>query len=231
MAIGTTLNDLVEMVRNESRLSSNTSRGTDMRENIVQLIRRHYQMLADSFDWQHLELKRDMAYKDIVANQRYYDFPTNLNTDKIASAWFKYGEIWTELDYGISFEDYNSQDSEQGQTSNLVYKWDWYGASQFEAFPIPATTDAKISFVGQKKINALINDDSLCDLDDILISLHVAAEILAGNGQQAAAQIKAEAANRRLSQMRAGKSDQSRVQIGLGNPSSTWRPRDIQFVR
>lgn len=233
MAIGTTLGDVIEMVRKEARLSSNTSRGTDHRENIEQLIKRHQQVLADSYDWQHLELKREMAFKQMVAGQRVYDFPTNLNTDKISEVWYKYGSVWHQLDYGISYNELNSQDSDDGETSDPVVAWDYYGALQFEVFPVPAGNTGIISFLGQKKLTPLIDDDSRLDLDDILISLYVAAEILAGNDQKGAAEIKAQAASSRLDQMRAGKGSQRRVTVGNGAVSINYvrRPREIKFVR
>lgn len=232
MAIGTTLNEIIEMTRNESKLSSNSSRGSDMREHIIQLIKRHYQVLADSYDWQHLELKRNEAFKACNANQRYYDFPTNLNTDKIDCAKFKFGGTWGEMDYGISLDDYNSQDSEAGQTSNIVLKWDYYGLGQFEVWPMPSGSDGIVSFVGQKKITPLTTDDARADLDDLLIALMASSEILAGNGQRDAAKIKADAAVTRLQQMRAGKADKTRIQVGIGEVSNTVRrPRSIDFVR
>jgi len=220
------------MVRDEARLSSNTSRGTDHRANIVRLIQRHYQTLADSYDWQHLELKRLEAFKQLAASQRYYDFPVNLNTEKIASAWYQHGNIWTQLDYGISLENYNAQDSDAGQTSNIVNNWDYFGQTQFEVWPMPASADGKVLFSGLKKVEQLSNDDSQADIDDILISLYVSAEILAGNGQQAAAQAKIEAASARLSQMRSAKASKIRVKIGGGIVNNcTHRPRSIDFVR
>jgi hypothetical protein len=232
MALRTTLNDIVEMVRDEARLSSNTSRGTDHLPHIKRLIKRHYQTLAESYDWQHLELKREMSTKVMVANQRYYDFPENLNTDKIEEAWYKYGSVWVKLDYGINYNDLNAQDSDEGDTSDPVLKWDFYGDQQFEVYPVPASGGI-ISFIGQKKIEALDTNDSRADLDDIMISLFVAAEILAGNSQQAAAQIKAEAANTRLLQVKSGKGSKMRIKVGGGeiSDSSPCRPRNIEYVR
>lgn len=231
MALRTTLNEIVEMVRDEARLSSNTSRGSDHRANIVRLIKRHYQVLADSYDWQHLELKRAEAVKQVAGNQRYYDFPLNLNTDKIEKAYYLNGSTWEELGYGISLEDYNGKDSDNGETSNIILKWDYYGDGQFEVWPMPASSVGTICFIGQKKITPLTDDDARADIDDILLSLVVSAEILAGNEQQAAAQVKADAARTRLTQMRAGKASKTRVRIGLGCVDNARKPRSIDYVR
>lgn len=232
MALRTTLNDIVEMVREEAGLSSNTSRGTDNRANIVRLIKRHYTTLAESYTWPHLEIKREVATKVMADGQRYYDFPANINTDKIESAWFKWGSLWHELDYGIGLDDYNAQDSETGDKSDPAVKWDFYGDSQFEVHPVPASASGIISFVGQKKVETLNSNDSRADIDDILISLYVAAEILAMNKQQTVAEIKAQAAGARLAQLRAGKNDKTRIQVGIGRiDRDTRRPREIKYVR
>lgn len=56
MALGTQLQLIVEMVRDEARLSSATSQGIDHLQQIKRLIRRTHIMLADSYEWAHLKL-------------------------------------------------------------------------------------------------------------------------------------------------------------------------------
>lgn len=232
MALRTTLNDIVDMVRDEARLSSNTSRGSDHRANIVRLIRRHYLTLADGYDWQHLSLRFGDSKKEMVAGQRFYDFPANLNTDRIVEVHHKHGAVWNPLDYGIGLNEYSARDSELDERTDPVSKWDYYGHAQFEVWPIPASASGAVCFTGQKKVEPLSADDSRADLDDELIALFASAEILAGNKQMEAAQAKSDAARARLQQLKAGKSDKSRVCIGRGPAQApSHRPRSIDYVR
>ena len=50
MALGTTLANLVIMVRDEARLSSSTSQGIDHLANIKRLLKRTHAMLCDSYE-------------------------------------------------------------------------------------------------------------------------------------------------------------------------------------
>lgn len=230
--IGNTLGEVIEMVRDEARLSTNTSRGTDNLANIKRLIKRHYQMLLDDYDWQHLEIKRADSQKILLPNSSVYDFPEKLNTERIAQAWVYYGSQWVPMEYGISFEEMNCQNTDDGDGSTWPEHWDFSGDKQFEVWPMPSSGDVRVGFDGQRKAAPIVNNDSIIELDDIMISLFVAAEILAANSQKDAA-IKLKAADNRLLQMRRGKADKRRIAIGRGQvpQSGAHRPRTITHVR
>lgn len=92
------------------------------------------------------------------------------------------------------------------------------------------TVTDRIAFEGTQRSFQLINDSDRASVDDILLSLQVAGEILVGNNQEAAAKIVLAAANTRLSQVRASKSNASRIVIG-GSPDNTGRrPSHPKYV-
>lgn len=233
-----TFSQIIEMTRAEARLSTNSSRGIDHLDYIKQIIRRKYTMLAEEFDWEHLELKRSDAYKTINAGQRYYDFPVNLNPQKIMCAWYKWGELWEPVGYGIGDAEYNVLDSDTNDRSDPVQRWDYYAdasLNQFEVWPLPATGGNSLHFIGQKQVQTLINDGDRADLDDFLISLGAAAEIMRDGGKDKDAADRKEAAfNDRRAQLRAALSDKRRFAIGMADPvmrPQGREPLEIKFIR
>lgn len=208
MALGTTFGDVIEMVRDECRLSSNTSRGIDNLAYIKRLIKRQNEMLAQDYDWRHMTIAEPNGDKTLEAGSRYYDYPATLDPQRITSVWTEEGGTWEELVDGITPADYNLV----GRMDPPL-KWSRYTEAQFEVWPTPASNGGIVRFVGQRKPTALVNESSRLDMDDILVSLICAAEILAGT-KQADAQAKADAAKRRLAQMRAGYADRTRVMVG-----------------
>lgn len=396
MALGTTLANLVIMVRDEARLSSSTSQGIDHLAYIKRLLKRTHAMLCDSYEWEHLRLTRAMSSTPLVANQQFYLFPSNLNTDRPFVGYLNLSGLWSRLAPVISPENYNAIDSYNGGrgdplawawnavttrrtgvlvtatlSANTFYSGDkfygsfdqgvtfaditdavsggttisWFvdnrvpfGTSDirftlitsagvvhdsptttglaitnynessvggFEVWPVPAfaaklitgtlpaplnagdvfygsldsgatwtlitdtlsglamswvaapanlttvqfqkisalgvttaitmtrltlTVTDTINFEGTKVPTSLLLDTDRADIDDILLSLQVAGEILAGNNQELAAKTVMAAANMRLSQIRASKSNASRIVIG-GSPVNTGRrPRHPDYV-
>jgi hypothetical protein len=232
MALRTTLEELVEMVRDEARLSTNTSRGTDHRSHIVRLIKRHYEILLADHEWEHLMIRREDAGKIMQAGQRYYDFPAELDTGRIHKVWYKWGNDWRPLIYGITPADYNDQDSDLDERRDPAEKWDFYGAKQFEVWPVPITNGNEVRFEGVRKAEQLLHENSRADLDDNMLALFVAAEILAENGQEESARLKIDAARRIFGQQKRRLSGDTRIRIGMGCSERDPRfyPREIKQV-
>lgn len=229
MALGTQLQVLVEMVRDETGMSSATSQGIDNLAKIKRFIRRTHIMLADSYEWEHLVLTMGNAVLAIGGDQQFYTFPETLNTDRPFVVHLHLNGVWTRLEPGITPERYNEIDS-YGTGRGDPLLWDWNGATGIEVWPVPATAGGELHFTGTKKANALVAESDQADIDDILISLQVAAEILAGNNQEAAAKLKLSAANMRLSQVRASKSTSDRIVISGGESPSPRKPRHPTHV-
>lgn len=239
MALRVTFQEVIQATRAEAKLSSNTSRSLDNLENIKQLIRRHYTTLAEDYDWQHLQLLRgsSTARKVLQAGLRFYNWPADLNPLKIEDAWIKWGSTWQKLTFGITPANYSAMDPELNQRADPVTNWAWYGGDQFEVWPMPASngvagSNNEVQFTGQKKVEQLLNDNSRLDLDDIVVSLMTAAEILAGNNQKPAADVKAGAAIARLGRLRANLSDKTRYTMGRGQVTDTaYYPRHPRYIR
>lgn len=240
MALRTTFGEVIEMVRNEARLSTNTSRGIDHLDHIKQVITRNYKTLPEDYDWRHLELKRDssVSRKILQAGSRYYDYPTAVNPQKVTRAWVKWGSTWLPVAYGISYEDRSAFDSDDDQRADPIQRWMAYGEAQFEVHPLPASNgaadgDNEIAFEGQKKVTELTTTSSRLDMDDMLVVLMSAAEILAGNGQKDAAQVKGGLATARLDMLRRNTGSSTRYVMGMGRVSDaaySW-PRHPRFIR
>jgi hypothetical protein len=240
MALRTTLSEVVDMVREEADLSTATSRGIDHRDNIKRLIIRNHKMLAEDFDWQHLEIKKESSVgrKLLQAGSRTYNFPTALNPLKIRRAFVKWGSSWLELDYGVKYEQFSAFDPDSNQRSDPITNWDFYSDSEFEVFPLPASNGTanganEMAFEGQKKVTELVADASRLDMDDILVSLLCATEILASNDRENAAKIKGAAAEARLNTVRGNLRSKIRYRMGLGrvDASGFVRPRHPTYIR
>lgn len=233
MPLHTTLTELVEMVRAEAKLSTNSSRGTDHAEYLKALVKRHYRMIAEEYDWAHLRVVREDAGKDIQAGLRYYDLPTTVNPERLEAVWTKHSDNWLKLEYGIDPTKYNEIDSDRNQRYDPPLQWQWYGDRQIEIWPLPASDLTNgLRFEGGKAITLLNSPSARADIDDILIVLSVAAEILQGN-KQADAEVKNNAFIRRLATLKGTRRDRTRVQVGIGMVEPTYEvPRiSVAYTR
>lgn len=210
-----TLGKVVEMVRNEAKLSSKTSRGIDHRDHIVHLIKRTHEQLYDDFDWEYMLIHKEDAGKTLQAGERYYDFPAKLNVERAFELWHNYGNSWVLLDYGISPHHYSQHDSDNDERADPALAWQVRDEKQFEIWPIPTTSIEEVRFSGHKKLNILDSDDSRLNMDDILVSLMCASEILADNNSPGASS-KTALAQARLQKMRARHGSKIKVRIGMG---------------
>lgn len=243
MALRTTLDELVTMVRDESRISSKSSRGVDHDEHIKQLIRRNYIQLAEKYDWEHLRVSHEhnVARVAMVNGTRFYSFPTALEETKITKAWARWGSVWCEMDYGVGYDEYSAYnpDPTAPQKGDPVLRWDFQAGDplQFEVWPVPASTGTTetyaVCFDGQKKIERLTDGKKKADLDDLLIVLFTAAEILAENKQKESSEVKAAAARDRLDIVKGHMRDQRRITMGMGEvrPGSQSWPRHPRYLR
>lgn len=89
--------------------------------------------LASAYDWPFLRDRQDVV---TVSGQRFYLLPL-LNYDRPHSVKNNWNLIWTDMDYGITEDDYNMFNSLIGQTSDPTLKWLIVGQED-----IPAPIDA-----------------------------------------------------------------------------------------
>lgn len=217
MARGTQLLSLIAQLRAETGRTQNVAVGVDEVENLKVILARTQETLYDEYEWPHLRVQRDIS---LTAGGRYYNFPSDLNFDRIQDVKLKYNGVYTDVERGILFDDYSVYDSnaDTPDRSFPVLKWDIRhtgSTEQMEVWPIPSD-DAKLYLFGTKKLSNLIQESDRADLDDRLIVLFAAAGILARQ-KSADAKNKLSEAERRLMMLRRnGQAASKTVQVGLG---------------
>lgn len=173
----------------------------------AQLLSDKQKWLAGEYDWPFLQDRFDCV---IPPGTRYNSFPT-LDNEGVTSAMnlerpytveVFWNNVWSELQYDISSEEFNYLNSDQaGVIQDPIQRWRWSEEGQFEIWPVNATSQV-VRFTGQRALDNLGAPTDTADLDDMLIVLSVAAEILQRN-KQPDAETKGKLAMERLRAVRA----------------------------
>lgn len=166
------------MLRSEIGVSSNAQMGVNTVEQYDLLLSRVQKRLWVDHEWPWAVVNRD---EPLLINERLYSFPDDLEFDRVTNAWVKYNNIWHPIEYGIGPAQYNTFDSDRGVGTNPVVRWQHNGDGQFEVWPVPVDNNQVIRFRGTKKLAPLIAESDKADLDDVLLVLFAAAEILSRN--------------------------------------------------
>lgn len=220
MARNQTLLKLLQDLRSETRVSGNPAHNSNVRESQVRMLQRVQEWLWEDYSWPFLHVER---FLPVQAGQRFYSPPDDLTIDRIQKIEVRYGEQWCELTPLIPSEAYSHWDSERDERSWPVSRWRIYENEQIELWPIPDSNADEQSLEGVLKITGirtlrpLVADTDRADLDDRLIVLFAAAEILAATGAKDA-QIKADAAQKRLDHLVGNLSKVKTFKMG-GSPS------------
>jgi len=205
MARNVTLGELIDDVRAEAGHSLQSNLGTSMREVLVKIIQRQQRRLWEDFDWTFLRVERDVA---VQSGQRYYDFPADLSLERLEKVEFKYGDRWIPVRYGVGREQYDMHDSDRGVRAFPVERWKEHENNQIELWPIPSQNGSVpqssniIRFHGIRKLRPLVAESDMADLDDTLLVLFSAAEILARE-KSADAGLKLQLAERHYARVKA----------------------------
>jgi len=228
---GKQLQEVVAQLRAETGRNQAVAVGTSELDNLKEQLRRMQELLYDDYDWPFLNIERSI---NLQAGQRYYDFPTDLNYDRLNAVKFKYGGKYCNVDRGITFDDYSAYDSPAGVRSSPLIKWDIRHtgtAEQLEAWPIPNEAGV-LYFFGTKALAPLVDDADRFTMDDRLVVLFTAAEILAKQ-KSPDAKNKLDLANARLLKLRGNSSNGKTVQVGLGskNRNSSHSGKTVIVVR
>ena len=187
MARGSQLLTLVTMLREEVGRATSVAVGIDDMPMLKQKLKRSQEILYDDYDWPFL--RQVFPLKALSAGEQYYDFPTDLNVERVEQVHVWYSNFPQPLTRGIGVKEYAIYNSNTGVTSEPAMRWDvrWTGtAEQFEIWPIPTSNTQTIQFTGIRNLRALVSDSDVADLDDQAIVLTAAAEILAKQGNQSA---------------------------------------------
>jgi hypothetical protein len=182
MARNVTLGELIDDVRAEAGHSLQPNLGTAMRDVLVKIIQRQQRRLWEDYDWTFLRVERDVP---VQAGLRYYNFPADLNIERLEKVEFKWDDRWHLLEYGIGPTQYDQYDSDRDVRSWPVYRWKESENNQIELWPIPSQNGSAspltgvVRFTGIRKLSPLVAESDTADLDDTLLVLYSAAEILA----------------------------------------------------
>lgn len=225
----TTLEQMVFDLRLETRRSTNRNIGQDEYPALVRLLQRTQNNLYWDYDWGFLKVRRDFTLNEW---QRYYDFINDLDYERIISVKGNgYGE-WMSLTRGIDMDDYNVYDSDEGIESSPARKWDILNTGsgeQMEVFPLPNATGETIRLEGFKKLNPFIADNDVCTLDDTLIVLFAAAELLSGEDDKRS-QILAAKANKLYTRLRTGSQRKENNWFFMGGAGDCCSPCGDKYI-
>lgn len=231
MARGTSLGQLLDDLRAEVGHSLNPALGVNTRDVLINVLQRQQKRLWEDYSWPFLRVDRDIVCQ---AGLRYYNIPADLTFEKIERVQFKWGDRWQDLTYGIGQQQLNQYDSDRDIRSWPITNWYVTDDNRIEVWPIPAqngsaaTTDGLIRITGIRKPNPLVNDAHTADLDDQLIVLYAAAEILARQ-KQADAQNKLQQAQAHYARLKARNSKGATFVMGA-EYEDAYRPNNPPVV-
>jgi hypothetical protein len=184
MAIGTQFSVLRTRLRAELRRSTDVAVGVEDVPSLDVTLNHTYSALYLQRDWAHL---RKVWSLSLAAGQRYYDFPSGLEPDRVEAVSVEWASEPMDLHKGIGFEQMIEFDSDDDERFEPAMRWDvrWTGTStQIEIWPIPSTNTQTVRFRGIQAIARLVDDEDLCLLDDDLIVLFSAAELATGEDKE-----------------------------------------------
>lgn len=224
MPVGQPLSELRRMLRAETGQSINPAQGVNAQGQYDLALARQQRELWLANDWPHLSYPVDIA---LAIGQRLYDYDALMPFDAIDAAYVKNSSgKWDPVSYGIDTLCYNEYS--ETDRSWPVRRWanrvkitsgKVVPAGQFEVWPTPDQVGT-LRFVGTAVPNALVADSDVAVLDDTLIVLFAAAEILAEQKSERAA-LKLQKANQHLRMLMAAQSAQKRDIPVLGGADMT----------
>jgi len=181
MARGTSLLKLREMFRAEIGAASSVAMGVNTDNQFDHMLRRTQEILWTEHDWEFSQIDRD---ETLFSGQRFYAFDDDVDFQRIVETSVKFDGKWRPVEYGIGIEQYNARDSEAGEVSSPVERWQHYEQNQFEVWPVPDQAGMTLRFRCYRKLPNLIQPADTALLDDNLIVLRSAAEYLARTGSK-----------------------------------------------
>lgn len=225
MARGTAFSELFTRLRAETGRSTSVAVGVDDLDQLKEVLNSTYQTLYMNHDWAHL--MKVFPRVTLNAGQRYYNFPTGLNSERVTRVVVWRDGIASDITRGIGPEEYNTYDPEADERSEPALAWDvrWTGsADQIEIWPLPSTNNQELQFTGVQAAPRLVNDTDLCLLDDDLVVLFAAAELLGDKGGKG----KLSKAQDHLRLLKArGKGGERAYQMGLDDYRREREPRVV----
>jgi len=224
MARGKQFTQLISDLRAElGRNNDPGVRASDLAQ-LQQTLSQVYEQLYAAYDWPHLrEVFPRIA---LSAGQRYYDFPDDMDFDRMEKVVVWYNSQPASIKHGIGFEDYATYDSETDDRGDPVFKWDvrWVSTKeQIEVWPIPAGNDQALQFIGIKKFVDLVDDSDKCRLDDNFVVLTAAQRLDTDKNRIAARNIALIRLEGTLKGRAKSGAETYRMGLGQANPPNNGR--------
>jgi len=218
MAAGVTLASLRDQLRAEIGASANPAMGQNAVHQMNHILNRTQERLWADFDWPQLVIDRDVP---MVDGQRFYSLGNDIDFNRVFSTDVKYSATWRPVSFGISTANYNELDPEENDKQDPVMAWDTSEDGNIEVWPTPASTGTtKMRFRAIKKLQKMSADADVSMLDDKLIVLFSAADMLA-HAKAPDAGVKLQLANAHYARLR-GHSNKNNVTIyGGGRPAAS----------
>lgn|GEM_PF-846748 len=177
MPTGVPLGSLVVQLRSRMLQSVNPAHSVNTLPQYREILESQQRQLWLEHAWTHLRVDRDTP---LLAGERYYDWPDDLDINRVEDVWSIYNNRWHRLRRGISPDQYNGFDSDRDVRADPAARWAPYGTNQVEFWPIPVSDGLQTARMrGIKNLAPLVDDADLCDIDSDLIVLTTAAELLA----------------------------------------------------
>lgn len=231
MALRSQFAQIVTLLRHELGRSVNVAVGTEELDRLKFAVNKAYAFLGEEYHWPHLRYEADVP---LLQAQRFYDFPAEMDSQRIESAtlWLASGRSQA-LERGIALADYDLYNSREAAEASYARKWDvrWVETQeheQIEVWPIPPEDDEQVLVLrGQRKLAKLVNDGDVVHLDDYLLAAHAAADI---ESDEKLRQKHQGNFSQRLARLRAN-SEATLPDRRLGLPSGGLeRPFDVTLV-
>ncbi|MBL4766288.1 MAG: hypothetical protein JKY94_00945 [Rhodobacteraceae bacterium] len=181
MATGTTLLNLRKKLRLETGGVASETQAKAVKDAHNNLLDRVQEWLHDDHDWPQLVTRTDIA---LVAGTKLYTISSPISIQGIRSIHTKYAGTWAPLLSGISPEHYAVYDSDEDQRHTPATRYRQHSATEIEVWPIPSTAGVVATKENYLRVEAVLDyvpiteDAHPCLLDDQLIVLYAAAEIL-----------------------------------------------------
>ena len=229
MARHNTLLAILNMLRAEARLSLSPAHNRQVRDSHIILLQRIQERLWDDFTWPHLRVQR---MKPCSIKQRYYSPPSDIRIDNIEKVEVFDNGGWQPLAPGIYGEHYSGFNSDLNQTSWPVMRWQIHEDEDIEIWPLSnidgnkTTLHGMLKFTGIRDLKPFVKDSDRADLDDNLLVMFAAAELLAAQGAKDA-QLKLDQATQIYRRQRSGLTPRSSFRMfNIGK----YVPRPQEFV-
>lgn len=213
MARNVQLSQILRDIRAFTGRSLSVAQGLNDRDALIAHANQIYRGLVIDHDWEHLYIQSDVPLFD---GTRYYDFPIDLEFEYVQNVWVEYGSSKIDLDYGVGPPQFVAYNSAQGEKSWPPRRWmiDGRDPDRFEVWPVP-DQNATLCMWGRRTVPDMVADSDICLLDQDLVSLTVAGEILQRN-RHPDAEIKLAQANSRLLRLLQRQRSHKRTPVVLG---------------